>query len=72
MEEAAVMMTGFNLDRIIQCLKIVEKQNRGESRDLALVSDYIMRQMFREGPANFCTAILTLFGGTSGRTLRLA
>ena len=40
MEEAAVMMTGFNLDRIIQCLKIVEKQNRGESRDLALVSDY--------------------------------
>jgi UDP-N-acetyl-L-fucosamine synthase len=40
MEEGAVMMTGFNIDRILQGLQILEHQPRGEERCLRLVSDY--------------------------------
>jgi len=40
MEEASVMMTGFNLDRIFQAIKELEQQKRGEYRSLRLVSDY--------------------------------
>jgi UDP-N-acetylglucosamine 2-epimerase len=40
MEEGAVMMTGFNVDRILQGLQILEHQPRGEQRGLRLVSDY--------------------------------
>lgn len=40
MEEAAVMMTGLNSDRVIQGLKILETQARGDQRDLRLVGDY--------------------------------
>ena len=40
MEEGAVMMTGFNIDRILQGLQILEDQPRGENRGLGLVSDY--------------------------------
>jgi UDP-N-acetyl-L-fucosamine synthase len=40
MEEGAVMMTGFNIDRILQGLQILEHQPRGEQRGLRLVSDY--------------------------------
>ena len=69
MEEAAVMMTGFNLDRIIQCLKIVEKQNRGKV-EIWHSFLIIMRQMFLRRSCEFCTAILTLFGGTSGRSIK--
>lgn len=40
MEEASVMMTGFNKDRVIQALTILEKQKRGKSRSLNMVQDY--------------------------------
>ena len=36
----AVMMTGLNSDRVIEGLKILETQARGEQRDLQLVGDY--------------------------------
>ncbi|MDP2363904.1 MAG: UDP-N-acetyl glucosamine 2-epimerase, partial [Ignavibacteria bacterium] len=42
MEEASVMLTGFNLDRIHQALNILEDQVRGEKRTLRLVNDYAM------------------------------
>lgn len=42
MEEAAVMMTGLNPARIEQALRVLERQGRGESRDLRLVADYSM------------------------------
>lgn len=42
MEEASVMLTGFNLDRIQQALNILENQVRGEKRTLRLVNDYAM------------------------------
>lgn len=41
-EEAAVMMVGVDKTRILQCLKILEDQPRGESRLLRLVEDYSM------------------------------
>lgn len=40
MEEASVMMTGMNVDRIMQALQILETQQRGESRTLRIVADY--------------------------------
>lgn len=40
MEEASVMMTGMNVDRIMQALQILETQQRGESRTLQIVADY--------------------------------
>jgi len=41
MEEASVIMTGFNLDRIEQSLSVLQKQLRGnEGRTLNLVKDY--------------------------------
>ena len=40
MEEAAVMMVGLEVDRVLQGLKILEGQARGEERTLQLVSDY--------------------------------
>lgn len=40
MEEASVMLTGFNTERIEQGLKVLETQNRGERRTLTLVKDY--------------------------------
>jgi UDP-N-acetylglucosamine 2-epimerase len=40
MEEGAVMMTGFNIDRILQGLRILDDQPRGEQRSLRLVQDY--------------------------------
>ena len=42
MEEAAVMMTGLEVDRVLQGLAILAEQGRGESRTLRLVSDYSM------------------------------
>ena len=32
MEEASVMMVGLNTERIMQALKVIEKQKRGEER----------------------------------------
>lgn len=40
MEEGAVMMTGLEVDRVLQGLKILENQKRGDERTLTLVSDY--------------------------------
>ena len=40
MEEGAVMMTGLNTDRIMQGLKILENQPKGELRILNVVDDY--------------------------------
>ena len=42
MEEAAVMMVGLEVDRVMQVLAILESQPRGENRSLRLVSDYSM------------------------------
>lgn len=40
MEEAAVMMTGLELDRVLDGLKILATQPRGDSRSLLVVNDY--------------------------------
>ena len=42
MEEAAVMMTGLEVDRVQQGLAILEDQQRGQDRTLRLVDDYSM------------------------------
>lgn len=42
MEEASVMMTGLELDRVLQGLAILESQERGEGRTLRQVGDYSM------------------------------
>lgn len=40
MEEAAVMMVGLELERVLQGLSLLKTQKRGDARSLALVSDY--------------------------------
>ena len=40
MEEAAVMMVGLEVERVMQGLVILESQPRGEERGLRLVTDY--------------------------------
>jgi len=42
MEEASVMMVGLNKERVMQGLKILADQNRGDDRTLRLVGDYSM------------------------------
>lgn len=42
MEEASVMMTGLELDRVLQGLAVLESQERGEARTLRPVGDYSM------------------------------
>lgn len=42
MEEAAVMMVGLELDRVLQALAILESQPRGNERLLNQVADYSM------------------------------
>jgi UDP-N-acetylglucosamine 2-epimerase (non-hydrolysing) len=42
MEEAAVMMVGLEVERVMQGLAIVESQSRGKERQLRLVDDYAM------------------------------
>jgi UDP-N-acetyl-L-fucosamine synthase len=41
MEEAAVMMTGLSLERVLQGLEILADQGRGAQRTLARVADYV-------------------------------
>ena len=40
MEEASVMMVGLNKVRILQGIKILDKQLRGDERSLNMVKDY--------------------------------
>lgn len=42
MEEAAVMMVGLDPTRVLQCLAILEAQDRGAKRSLRQVADYSM------------------------------
>jgi UDP-N-acetylglucosamine 2-epimerase (non-hydrolysing) len=42
MEEAAVMMVGLDQERVLQGIRIVESQRRGDDRSLRLVVDYSM------------------------------
>ena len=42
MEEAAVMMVGLEIDRVMQGLQILESQSSGTERTLRLVADYSM------------------------------
>jgi UDP-N-acetylglucosamine 2-epimerase (non-hydrolysing) len=42
MEEAAVMMTGLDVERVLQGLAILTTQSRGSERSLRLVADYSM------------------------------
>jgi UDP-N-acetylglucosamine 2-epimerase len=39
-EEAAVMMVGYSLDRIIQGLNILKTQKRKDARDISIINDY--------------------------------
>ncbi|WP_339079444.1 UDP-N-acetylglucosamine 2-epimerase (non-hydrolyzing) [Pseudomonas sp. TMP9] len=42
MEEAAVMMVGLEVERVMQALQLLETQGRGKERSLRLVGDYSM------------------------------
>lgn len=42
MEEAAVMMTGLEVERVLQGLRLIESQSRGVARNFRLVEDYSM------------------------------
>lgn len=42
MEEAAVMMVGLEVERVLQGLQLVDSQQRGAARDFRLVEDYSM------------------------------
>jgi UDP-N-acetylglucosamine 2-epimerase (non-hydrolysing) len=42
MEEAAVMMVGLEVDRVMQGLHLLQAQTRGEQRTFRLVQDYSM------------------------------
>ena len=42
MEEEYLMMVGLNTERIMQALKAIEKQKRGQDRSLRQVLDYSM------------------------------
>lgn len=41
MEQAAVMLTGLSLERVLQGIRILESQGRGEERSLLPVDDYV-------------------------------
>ncbi|KUO61708.1 UDP-N-acetyl glucosamine 2-epimerase [bacterium BRH_c32] len=42
MEETPAILTGFNIERILQSIELIKDQKRGVERDLRLVSDYSM------------------------------
>ena len=42
MEEASVIMTGLDPDRVEQGLALLDRQRRGDTRDFRLVADYAM------------------------------
>lgn len=45
MEEAAVIMTGLNPERVLQGLAVLETQRRGADRSLRLVDDYSVKNV---------------------------
>jgi UDP-N-acetylglucosamine 2-epimerase (non-hydrolysing) len=49
-EEGSVMLVGLNIDRILQGLKILESQKRGEDRTLKLVVDYLVDNVSEKIP----------------------
>jgi len=51
-EEAAVMFTGLDLDRVLQGLRVLDEQPRGDERLLRLVNDY--------APANVSDKVLRI------------
>jgi UDP-N-acetylglucosamine 2-epimerase (non-hydrolysing) len=42
MEEGAVMLSGLDARRVLQCLEILDRQTIGASRNIALVHDYLV------------------------------
>jgi len=48
MDEAAVMMTGLNVERILQALEIVQNQARGEKREFNITEDYSYPQVSKK------------------------
>ena len=42
MEEASVMLTGLDLVRVLQALRLLDTQKRGAERTLRPVADYSM------------------------------
>ena len=45
MEEASVIMTGLEEDKVIQGLEIIHKQKRGHIREHNLVKDYSVKNV---------------------------
>ncbi|KRA55434.1 non-hydrolyzing UDP-N-acetylglucosamine 2-epimerase [Devosia sp. Root635] len=39
-EEGAILMSGLQVDRVLQCLAILESQPRGSDRGISMVADY--------------------------------
>jgi UDP-N-acetylglucosamine 2-epimerase len=65
-EEAAVMFTGLDLDRIFACLSVVERQPRGADRLLQMVRDYAPLNV----SAKVLRIVLSYTGFVNGRTWR--
>ena len=45
MEEGSVVLTGFNLDRVFEGLRLLESQGRDENRTVNVVQDYNVRNV---------------------------
>ena len=45
MEEGSVMMTGLRMDRVVECLEILENQKILKDRSLQIVSDYNVKNV---------------------------
>ena len=65
-EEAAVMFTGLDLDRIFNCLSVVEQQPRGAERLLQMVRDYASLNV----SAKVLRIVLSYTGFVNRRTWR--
>jgi len=65
-EEAAVMFTGLDLDRIFACLSVVEQQPRGADRLLDMVRDYVPSNV----SAKVLRIVLSYTGFVNRRTWR--
>ncbi len=65
-EEAAVMFTGLELDRIFACLSVLEQQPRGVDRLLNMVRDYVPLNV----SAKVLRIVLSYTGFVNRRTWR--